>query len=98
MAVFGPVVEEIFLELHKARRQVEIAIKMLIDHLDDLPLRPDPNAELWQQLRADLCAPEGELAREGDRVGRHLIAFRERIERLCRPVVDRKYGKISPKM
>jgi hypothetical protein len=95
MAVFGPSVEDTFLELHKARRDIEIAIRMLIGHLNDAPLQPDPNADLWQQLRGDLCAAEGALAKEGDRVGHHLIAFRDGIEKLCRPIVDREYGKLS---
>jgi hypothetical protein len=49
MAVFGSSSEQIFLELHKARQQIEIAIKMLVGHLDDHPIRPDPHADLWQQ-------------------------------------------------
>lgn len=95
MAVFGPSAEEIFLELHKARQKIDIAIKMLIRHVDDAPIRPDPHADLWQQLRADLCGAEGELANDGDRVGRHLTAFKDGIEKLCRPVVDRTYGRQS---
>jgi hypothetical protein len=41
MAMFGPQVEEIFLELHQARRGVEIAIEALIRHLDDAPMTPE---------------------------------------------------------
>lgn len=93
MAIFGPHVEEVFLELHWARRLIEIACDMLIRHLDEPPLVPDPHADLWQQLRADLAAAEGALANEGDRVGRRLTAFRDGIEKLCRPIVDREFGK-----
>jgi hypothetical protein len=93
MAMFGPQVEEIFLELHQARRDIEIAIGMLIRHLDDAPMTPDPNADLWQQLRADLCGAEGALSKEGDRIGNQLIAFRNGIEALCRPVLERGIGK-----
>jgi len=93
MAIFGPHAEEIFLELHKARRQIEIAYEMLLRHLNDAPMNPDPNADLWRQLRADLAAADGALANEGDRVGRRLDAFRDGIEKLCRPVMDREFGK-----
>jgi hypothetical protein len=72
MAIFGPEIEDTFLELHKARRAIEVACQMLHRHLDDLPLNPDPNRNLWQQLRADLCGAEGEFAPEGDRVGKRL--------------------------
>jgi len=93
MAMFGPQVEETFLELHKARRGVEIAIEMLIRHLDDAPTTPDPSGDLWQQLRADLCGAEGALSKEGDRIGRQLTEFRDGMEALCRPVLERGIGK-----
>jgi hypothetical protein len=92
-AVFGPGIEDVFLELHRALREIEVACEMLARHLDDPQLNPDPNGDLWQQLRAD--AAEGILAKEGDRVGRRLAAFRAGIEAKCRPVVDRKFGKES---
>jgi hypothetical protein len=60
MAVFGTEVEEIFLLLHKARRDIEVAAQMLMHHVDDPDIPGgDPNRDLWDQLRADLCGAEG---------------------------------------
>jgi len=84
-----------FSELHKARRDIEIACEMLIRHLEDAPMNPDRNADLWQQFRADLCGAEGALSKEGDRVGRRISAFKDGIEALCRPVLDRGIGRES---
>jgi hypothetical protein len=93
MALFGVKIQETFLELHKARRKIEVACQMLHQHLDDMPLVPDPNKGLWQQLRADLCGAEGEFAPEGDRIGKQLTAFREGIERECRPIIEHGVGR-----
>ena len=82
-----------FLELHKARRQIEVSCQMLHNHVDDLPLVPDPQEQLWEQMRADLCGLEGELAPEGDRIGKRLTAFKEGVERVCRPMVEHRVGK-----
>jgi hypothetical protein len=87
MSVFGPPAEAVFLELHEARRCVQIAAKTLLKE------KPDCNVDLWPQLRADICGvADGQLAPEGDRVGRHVTAFREGIEKSCGPIVNRKYG------
>jgi hypothetical protein len=88
-AAFGREVEQIFLELHKARRKIEVAAQMLAAHADDAPLTPDPSAGLWRQLRADMCGDEAEFAPEEDRVGKHLAAFEAGLEAICRPKIVR---------
>jgi hypothetical protein len=92
MAMFGAKIHNTFLELHKARRQIEVACQMLYNHVDDLSVS-DPDKSLWQQLRADLCGAEGQFAPEGDRIGKQLIAFKQGIELVCRPVVEHQVGK-----
>ncbi len=93
MAIFGAEIQDAFLGLHKARRQIEVACQMLHNHVDDFPMIPDSHKELWQQLRADLCGAEAPFAPEGDRVGKQLTEFREGIERVCRPLVEHRVGK-----
>jgi hypothetical protein len=93
MAIFGAEIQDTFIELHKARRAVEVACQMLYNHVDDVPLVPDPQKSLWQQLRADICGAEGVLTKEGDRVGRRLTAFKDGIERVCQPAVKHRIGK-----
>jgi hypothetical protein len=93
MAMFGVEIQDTFLELHKARREIEVACQTLHNHVDDLPLVPDPNKTLWQQLRADLCGAEGAFAPEGDRIGKRITEFKEGIERVCRPMVEHRVGK-----
>jgi hypothetical protein len=93
MAMFGAEIQDTFLDLHKARRQIEVSCQMLNSHMDDVQLIPDPHKELWQQLRADLCGAESPFAPEGDRVGKRLTAFKEGIEHVCRPIVEHRVGQ-----
>ncbi len=97
MAMFGVKIEQTFLELHKARRAVEVACQMLHNHLDDISMIPDPHKELWEQLRADLSGDPLGITKEGDRVAMRLTAFRDGIEGSCRPVVERRWRRPKPK-
>ena len=79
MAMFGASVEEIFLLLHRARREVEVAAQMFASkmHLSD-DMRAKLEHDVWEM---------GEPA--ADRVGKKLADFRTRTEGLCKPIIDR---------
>jgi hypothetical protein len=47
-------------------------------------------------LRAAVWPAVG-LAKRGDKVGQKLTEFRTKIENLCRPIIDREYGKVPRK-
>jgi hypothetical protein len=95
MAVFGKETEEIFMLLHTARRDIEIACEML---MWDVPQpnaheRDSEEAKLYVQLRRDISSSSGATAKDGDAVGTKLEKFRERIEALCRPAVDSEFRR-----
>ncbi len=97
MAVFGSPTSDVFLQLHKARREIEVASEMLARRVDEERFGvPNDHAtrNLYEQLRADVWAGYAEPMRtaEGDRVGRKLAEFTNGIETLCRPVIDKSYG------
>ena len=94
-AVFGPEVEDIFLLLHKARREVEVSAEMLLR--SPYPeVRSQDNVDTWDSFRADVWPAYGSLSKHGDRVGLKLSGFKEGIERLCRPIFNREL-KQKPK-
>jgi hypothetical protein len=109
MAVFGRRVEEIFLKVHQARRNIEVAAQMLMESVDD-PFRGEDkeNIELYKQLRVDIVGHGGQYTKEGDRVGVLLRNFEAGMEAIFRPVIDREYprlevpktkmGEIAPKL
>jgi len=94
MAIFGRDTEDIFLLLHTARRNIEVACDTL-----EWMKKPEPGVpgdrELWVQLRRDIWSSTGATAKDGDRVGEKLEGFRTRIEALCRPVVDRELSRAA---
>jgi hypothetical protein len=92
-AMFGTRAEELFLLMHQARREIEVSAEMLLCD----PYTPHPTADnlaTWHQFRADVWEAHNKLAPQGDRVGKKLTAFRDGIEKLCRPVIDRNYGRV----
>ena len=90
MAIFGSPAEAIFLLLHKARRSIEVSSDMLSWKVhNSAGAQPSQDAEFWDQCRRDIW-DVGET--EKDRVGKQLIEFRQRMEALCRPVIDRNVG------
>ena len=91
-AIFGPEVEETFLLLQKARREVEVSAGMLYRNPEP-DFKSSDNLETWNSFRADVWPAYGNLAKQGDQVGKKLSDFRERLEKLCRPVIDREYGR-----
>ena len=86
MAVFGSVAEEIFLFMHRARREIEVAAQMLVYH--DL----GNDRELIRQFERDVWNI-GEYEPEKDRVGTKLKEFSTRAEALCRPIINQEFGK-----
>lgn len=89
MAVFGRQAEDMFLLLHKARREIQVALEMLAWDLDQGEASGDRS--LYSQLRANVSEGLGTDTEEGDRVGKKLNDFQSRVEELCRPIIDRNY-------
>jgi len=94
-ALFGPEVEEIFLLMHRARRKIEVSAGMLL-HDPEPTLKSQGNLETWDRFRADVWPAYGHVAKGGDEVGQMLSDFKGKMENLCRPIIDREYGRISP--
>lgn len=89
MALLGQKAEEIFLLMHKSRREIEVAADMLAWEIHN-PIGPvqNHNEEFWRQCRRDIW-DHGDFEPERDKVGKRLAEFREKMEMLCRPVIDR---------
>jgi hypothetical protein len=94
MAVFGPETEEIFKELNWARVHVQVSAQSLMR-----PERGEWTSERQKrrtQMEADVWTGLGDVHSqeelpEGDRVKKRLDAFKERIVKVCRPIVDREF-------
>lgn len=91
-ALLGPEVEEAFLLMHRARRQIEVSAEMLL-HDPQPSLKSQDNLETWDQFRADVWPAYGRKAKGGDKVGQRLSDFKTKMEDLCRPIIGRQYGK-----
>jgi hypothetical protein len=90
MAVFDRRAEDVFMLLHRSRREIEVAAQMLANRpADDNSAGGDP--DLWKQMKADVWSGFGKFAKEGDRVGRRLAEFQNGMEAMCRPVIDEKF-------
>ena len=91
-AIFGPKIEEAFLLLQKARREVEVSAEMLMR--DPYPTyESEDNLETWEGFREDVWGGVAAAARHPDRGGKKLADFSEAIEKQCRPIVDQGFGK-----
>lgn len=86
-AIFGPKMEDIFLLLQRARREVEVAAAMLLENPEPT-LATEDNNRTWRELHDNVWAPQAKLPGHSDNIGKMLIDFREQIEALCRPIVD----------
>jgi hypothetical protein len=95
-ALFDPNVEEVFLLMHRARREIQVSAEMLFRDPRPSVETPD-NLETWNRFRADVWPAYGSRAKGGDRVGQKLSEFTGKMESLCRPIIDREYGKGSRK-
>jgi hypothetical protein len=95
-ALFGPKVEEIFLLMQRARREIEVSAGMLLRDPEPT-VKSQGNSETWNSFRADVWPAYGKLAKGGDKVGQKLSEFKTKMENLCRPIIDREYGKAPRK-
>jgi hypothetical protein len=93
MAMFGPQSENIFIQLHQARRNIQVSASML--------MRPDMhrNKGNWnenrqrqqRQMEGEIWEGMDEIYPGTDRVSKGLKRFEDEIVQLCRPVVDREF-------
>jgi hypothetical protein len=91
-ALFGPQVEEIFLLMHRARREIEVLAGMLLRDPEPTD-QSQANLETWNRFRADVWPAYGTMAKGGDQVGEKLSEFKTKMENLCRPIIDREYRR-----
>src|SRR5260370_25608846 len=91
-ALFGPNVEEVFLLMHRARREIEVSAEMLWHDPRPSVATPD-NLETWNRFSADVWPSYESRAKGGDRVGHQLSEFRAKMSSLCRPIIHRDYGR-----
>jgi hypothetical protein len=89
-AIFGPKVEDTFLLLQRARREVEVSAGMLLDDPEPQVASED-NKRTWRELHDNVWAPQAKLPGHSDNIGKMLNDFREQVERLCRPIVDHQF-------
>ncbi len=93
MAVFGADSDEIFSKLYSAKAQLEAAAQELFD---DEQVDHDPADQNGRNRRRDLreliFRSAGEQ-KNNDQVGDLLDDFRNKIEAVCRPVVETQYGR-----
>ncbi len=89
IAIFGEKTEEIFDQLHKARRDIESTASVMV--FEGEPFDPKDQA-YNEELKGYRTTIFGPMRRgDGDPVAEKLDDFRKRIDELCRPVVDRTY-------
>lgn len=89
-ALFGFEVEKTFLLMHQARRKIEVSAEMLLRNPEP-DYKSQDNIETWNSFRADVWPTYGRLAKGGDEVGNMLTEFTNKMEALCRPIIDRQY-------
>ena len=90
-ALFGPELEQTFLLLQKARRDIEVSAQMLYEN--PFPQNDDAdNRSIWAEWRATVWG-HGSKKEGGDDTGKMLGQFRSEIEAACRPVVDREFAR-----
>jgi hypothetical protein len=94
MAAFGPETEDIFMLLHQSRRDIEVAAGTLGQDEKTYAEGDAQLRELRQQARRDVWST-GTFQPEKDIVSRRLEDFRGRMERICRPILDRQYARMQ---
>lgn len=96
MAVFGPDTEEIFLRLHQARRFIEVSAQMLARRQNENVGEWNENRERQRnQMEADIWSGMDEVYPGTDRVKTRLTDFKNRIETVSRPIIDRGFKRVS---
>jgi hypothetical protein len=93
-ALFGQKAEDALLLVQMARRQVEVSAGMLMR--DPLPeVRTESNKKTWDKFRTDVWAGYSEVTNLRDTVSEKLEQCNQAIEAICRPALDRQFGKRS---
>ena len=87
MAMFGADAAPIFMELHKARRSVEVSAGMLLQAA--VKNEPYRDAEFRDQLENDIWNVDAKR----DRIGPRIKTFVNGIEERCAPVVSHRFAK-----
>lgn len=91
MAVFGKSIEDTFLKLHQARRNIEVAAQMLAERVDEpFEDHDESTRELYKQMRRDIW-DHASYEKEKDSVGKLLEEFERELEAKAKPIVDQKY-------
>lgn len=87
MAVFGKDASDIFMKLHKARREIEVSAGMLLRSA----ARGEPyqDAKFRQKLENDIWNMDA----NADKIAPKLKEFVEGVEKHCQPVVAHRYAK-----
>lgn len=85
MAVFGKEAAEIFMNVHKARRTIEVAARML---LDAAARGSDLETDFRKRLQHDVWKDE-----KNDKVGPLIGEFVTGVEKLCQPVITNRYSR-----
>jgi hypothetical protein len=89
MAMFGNEAEVVFNMMHRARGDIEVSCASLIWRVQHYePGERDQNDAFYAQCRRDVWEMHDE---DKDKVGAKLNEFRDKMEKLFRPVVDRKF-------
>jgi hypothetical protein len=79
-ALFGPQMEEIFLLLQRARREIEVSAQMLLQTPEPTDMS-QANVNTWNEFRADVWPAYGQIAKHGDKVGKKLSDFKAKMEK-----------------
>jgi len=91
-ALFGEKAEDALLLLQKARREVEVSAGMLMR--DPVPeIRTADNKKTWDKFRTDVWAGYNQVTGLQDTVCEKLERCNQSIEAICRPALDREFGK-----
>jgi hypothetical protein len=91
-ALFGQKAEDALLLLQKARREVEVSAGMLMRNPVS-EARTEDNKRTWDKFRTDVWAGYSEVSNLRDTVSEKLEECKQSIEAICRPALDRQFGK-----
>jgi hypothetical protein len=94
MAVFGSETKNTFTKLYRARNGIQSAIEVLM--IMHHPVRPDEEGTV-AQMRSDIWNTKGPAAKEPERTKKLVIEFQSDVERICGPLVNRKFDGPSTK-
>jgi hypothetical protein len=91
-ALFGQKAEDALLLVQKARREVEVSAGILAR--DPFPqVQTEHNKKTWEKFRTDVWAGYNIVHNTRDTVAEKLVECSNSIEAICRPTLDRQYGK-----